>query len=343
MATYEKNGKLTYVDEQGNEYVLFPKTKIENVDGLLDSLHIYRGPYTGDINRTDLNGLYWIVSANCTGTFPENKYAYYFLDACERKQKLIAYTDNGIGRIEERYYTNSQWYPWKKTDAINSVPTARKINEKALTSDITLSASDVGARPNTWMPTASDVGAAPAGFGLGTAASKSVDSVKNINAAGWWLTKGDTPDGGNWFCLPRIVNSGNDMVIDAWSFNGLYNAKINKSTSKGWGEWEWVNPPMEEGVEYRTTERFMGKPVYRKCVRYGPGPNNTSKTEPHGIQNVGIVLEWHCYNINSGSNVEFASSVEHITVSQTAITMKTNANEAAWLINFIIKYTKTTD
>lgn len=28
--------------------------------------------------------------------------------------------------------------------------------------------------------------------------------------------------------------------------------------------WEWVNPPMVVGVEYRTTERYLSKPVYKK-------------------------------------------------------------------------------
>lgn len=31
-------------------------------------------------------------------------------------------------------------------------------------------------------------------------------------------------------------------------------------------EVEWVNPPMIIGVEYRTTERFNGKPVYAKFI-----------------------------------------------------------------------------
>ena len=45
--------------------------------------------------------------------------------------------------------------------ASECVPLTRTINNKALTSDITLAASDVGARSSTWMPTASDVGAVP--------------------------------------------------------------------------------------------------------------------------------------------------------------------------------------
>lgn len=31
-------------------------------------------------------------------------------------------------------------------------------------------------------------------------------------------------------------------------------------------EEEWINPPMVAGVEYRTTERFNGAPVYTKVV-----------------------------------------------------------------------------
>ena len=42
------------------------------------------------------------------------------------------------------------------------VPNTRKVNNKALSSDITLDASDVGARPSSWTPSASDVGAVPA-------------------------------------------------------------------------------------------------------------------------------------------------------------------------------------
>lgn len=49
------------------------------------------------------------------------------------------------------------WMP--SASDVGAVPTSRKVNNKALSSDITLSASDVGARPNTWTPSASDVGA----------------------------------------------------------------------------------------------------------------------------------------------------------------------------------------
>ena len=44
---------------------------------------------------------------------------------------------------------------------IGAVPDTRTVNSKALSSDITLDASDVGARPSNWTPSAGDVGAQP--------------------------------------------------------------------------------------------------------------------------------------------------------------------------------------
>ena len=35
---------------------------------------------------------------------------------------------------------------------------------------------------------------------------------------------------------------------------------------------------MQIGVEYRTTERYNGQVVYKKCVAFGALPNNSSKS-----------------------------------------------------------------
>ena len=41
---------------------------------------------------------------------------------------------------------------------------------------------------------------------------------------------------------------------------------------------DWLNPPMQLGVEYRTAERYGGKPVYVMAVDGGAFPDNSSKT-----------------------------------------------------------------
>lgn len=58
--------------------------------------------------------------------------------------------------------------PTYTASEVGAVPTSRTVNGKALSSNITLNASDVNARPNTWTPSASDVGALPISGGIVT-------------------------------------------------------------------------------------------------------------------------------------------------------------------------------
>lgn len=49
------------------------------------------------------------------------------------------------------------------------------------------------------------------------------------------------------------------------------------------GEKEWLFPPMELGVEYRTAERFLGRPVYACLMDFGALTNGTEKICNHGL------------------------------------------------------------
>ena len=61
---------------------------------------------------------------------------------------------------------------------------------------------------------------------------------------------------------------------------------------ESWNEWEWENPPMEDGVEYRTVEKWNGKPVYviAKDVTT-PDVNTTKKVNliPKDSKTVAII------------------------------------------------------
>ncbi len=50
---------------------------------------------------------------------------------------------------------------------------------------------------------------------------------------------------------------------------------------------EYLNPPMSLGVEYRTTERYLGKPVYVKLIDLGSLPNAGS-TKQISVRDLGI-------------------------------------------------------
>lgn len=67
----------------------------------------------------------------------------------------------------------------------------------------------------------------------------------------------------NWN-IGTIYKVTNDYaVIFAFNFTGQLYIKHKLST---WQPWEFVNPPMLAGVEYRTTERWNGKPVYTAFI-----------------------------------------------------------------------------
>ena len=52
------------------------------------------------------------------------------------------------------------------------------------------------------------------------------------------------------------------------------------------GEVEWINPPMLSGVEYRTTKRIQGVPVYTKLIRGSVNPGENAPMQLSGAVDV---------------------------------------------------------
>lgn len=65
-----------------------------------------------------------------------------------------------------------------------------------------------------------------------------------------------------------IVRTGSAVTLQGTDYYGTSIQRVYDDSS-GWKPWEWVNPPMRPNVEYRTTERYLGKPVYKKLVSLG--------------------------------------------------------------------------
>ena len=89
-----------------------------------------------------------------------------------------------------------------------------------------------------------------------------------------------------------------------------------------WHEWEVVNPPMVVGEEYRTTERYMGKPVYTKLIFCDTLPNTTYKLFPHGaavkqaIRCVGQMSDGNSlpFRFNATNYVEIYAGPENVVI-----------------------------
>lgn len=109
-----------------------------------------------------------------------------------------------------------------------------------------------------------------------------------------------------------------------------------------WDEWAWDNPPMEVGVEYRTTEQYQGKPVYTMLVDCGTPPNNTTKEValPDGVLQV---IEWSGFatHWNTAIPNSFAGWDAAVSGGSGKIYIKTNTDRSSGGSVYIkLKYIK---
>lgn len=118
------------------------------------------------------------------------------------------------------------------------------------------------------------------------------------------------------------------------------------------GVQEWLNPPMELGVEYKTTERYMGKPVYVKVVDFGALPNATYKPVAHNSSNIDYMVEVFAQakktTFPGGINIPMANGFggerADIVSNNTHIYITTASDMTAFdICHVTLKYTKTTD
>lgn len=103
---------------------------------------------------------------------------------------------------------------------------------------------------------------------------------------------------------------------------------------------------MQVSVEYRTTERYLGKPVYRKLVNFGTLPNATLKQVEHNAANADqIGIDMSMSYAGGGGNSLFPLNpfIKKIDISGTTINVETTLDLSSYSAVFCLCYTKTTD
>lgn len=177
---------------------------------------------------------------------------------------------------------------------------------------------------------------APAGYGLGLAKLlTSADDVNTIKANGWYhwhshskpkniptLSSTDymnsmrvwTNDGG--VCCQEIMDMSDSSNRGLKIQRTIYGSKVY--------DWEWVNPPMVLGYEYRTTERWDGRPVFTQIINCGQAADKktVSYLNPEQIHHIirfagkvgGISVP--SFNANDFSNA-YSAQIMVGTVSAT--------------------------
>lgn len=143
--------------------------------------------------------------------------------------------------------------------------------------------------------TIAQIGAAPSGYGLGGSCQNSDEHADNLKKIGWYVVRNGAPDY-NWWYVNVVVNYSNVVIVqDAYHYAGTttppYAArKCTRTYFDGtWSPWEWVNPKMELGVEYRTTERWNGQVVYTILIDCGLTAALASVQAPTGATRI---LRW---------------------------------------------------
>lgn len=229
-----------------------------------------------------------------------------------------------------------------------------------------LNADTLGGRPASEFATkdelsaldASDVGAAPAGYGLGEDGSVTLRTLAEVDAfkvSGWRRVALDSGSIGGSSHGTLSCNAGDRYITQTFEFyyagyGGYVTLKrIWYYGDSSWKPWEWANPPMISGTEYRTIERNDGEVVYAKRVAYSipsGGIGNTSGSTiieiPHQISNFGRIVRYHtrsgAYVLPSMNSAGGSTSIN--TVTGTYIKLQLYKDTWSGSIFFDLYYTK---
>ena len=213
-----------------------------------------------------------------------------------------------------------------------------------------------------------NINAAPGGFGLGGNATN-IPAGADLNSyvkTGRYA-QGTTSNMRQILNLPDAFSNGG-IVVDVLAIKSTYVAQIaynlrdNKDIITAmrqnyvgtWQPWEYVNPPMELGTEYRTTERYLGKPVYVKAINVSSLPNNSNTSVNIAANSDGSADETiraiTAYGVTSNGNAIPAwawsgnpTKKIYLQLYLWIVYLETTFDASSESATIVVKYTKTTD
>lgn len=164
------------------------------------------------------------------------------------------------------------------------------------------------------------LGAAPSGYGLGSIANMvsgiSVDGTEKFGLYSVNRKENNVPFYPG-FLIPMkgsFAGSGVQLCQVNIGMNGCVARRYKKNYTGEWSEWEYENPPMEVGtvdnlIKYRTTQRFLGKPVYTTIIPFVFGEDQ--KITISGFK--GRVLNYHGFVKNHNTAICNSKALPYLT------------------------------
>lgn len=192
-----------------------------------------------------------------------------------------------------------------------------------------------------------EAGAAPSGYGLGAVNGFSLSTDMNdaTRSGYYYVTSARVANNPKESDGILVVYAGasNQVIQDYYPHQWVGTKLERRKVAGTWKPWEYVNPPMDVGVEYRTTERYNSRPIYRKIVNFGALPNATSKTMSAGFEGGYIVGIDGVFSTNQGHCFHSHPNISGIVGLGTDIIITTTADMSAYNVSVMIKYYKAAD
>lgn len=166
----------------------------------------------------------------------------------------------------------------------------------------------------------------------------------------------DSQNNGGVLSAEKAVIS--EPVFDWGQYDFKFNVPVYDKTGAqiGNSDTEWQNPPLILGTEYRTTERWNGKPVYCKYINLGTLPNSTVKSINFTSEADSVVRPisvcgtygtsestQHMTLPSNSHNANLSNKVSLTCVNYKQVRVITNFDASVFVGFATVKYWKTTD
>ena len=213
-------------------------------------------------------------------------------------------------------------------------------------------------------PTASEIGAAPRGFGLGETTCKPISDCNEAKLTGFFQMSGPTtancPSEFHYGKLLVLCRPSEKLTIEQIAIaNRQLAIRYSSDNGETWTAWEYINPPLvfsgsklpSAGTEYQTTERWNGAPVFTRIVGLKLVVNASTTNVGESSVDIGknlVIRSIDGYlqkgnftrplsTFNQIHNVEYDKSDGTLSIETKA---GAPADTANWTAYLTIKYTK---
>lgn len=170
------------------------------------------------------------------------------------------------------------------------------------------------------------------------------DNVDTCLTNGWYWIK-ENAQGCPVSGAPLFVVGAGGKVWQ-YVFDDQSGSELRRDTVDGgvaWNPWEWENPPVADGAEYRTTMRHNGKPVYVKRITVESAPDSAEQVIPHGLGDI-VLVKWEGV-ATDGEHVLALPFLNKFTVGvdRTNITLSTTEDYSGYAVEITLWYCKAED